>query len=87
MEEEEDAERVRAFLARHPEYVLEHAASVRQGAAAAEAEGGRRAGQRRGGGSEPGVPEEVVSEEGFVATLPHVHGTDGAFAARLRRVR
>ncbi|KAG2442874.1 hypothetical protein HXX76_002953 [Chlamydomonas incerta] len=84
MEAEEDEERVRAFLARHPEYVLEHAASVRQGAAA-ETDGGRKA--RRGGGSEPGVPAEVVSEEGFVATLPHVHGTDGAFAARMRRVK
>jgi len=32
------------------------------------------------------VPDEVVSEAGFLATLPHQHRTDGAFAARLRRV-
>ncbi len=30
------------------------------------------------------VPAEVVQESGFLVTLPHVHGTDGAFAARLR---
>ena len=28
----------------------------------------------------------VVTEAGHVATLPHVHGIDGAFGARLRRV-
>src|SRR5690606_24927102 len=32
------------------------------------------------------VPPEMVTGEGFFATLPHRHGTDGAFAARLRRV-
>ena len=31
------------------------------------------------------VPAKVVQEGGFLVTLPHVHGTDGAFAARLRR--
>lgn len=31
------------------------------------------------------VPDEVVSEDGFLATLPHRHRVDGAFAARLRR--
>ena len=31
------------------------------------------------------VPPEVLSERGFMYTLPHVHGTDGAFAARLRK--
>ena len=31
------------------------------------------------------VPDEMVSEEGFLITLPHQHRTDGAFAARLRR--
>jgi 16S rRNA (cytosine967-C5)-methyltransferase len=31
------------------------------------------------------LPEAVVTEEGFLTTLPHVHGTDGAFAARMRR--
>lgn len=32
-----------------------------------------------------GVPPQCVSPEGFLAMLPHVHRTDGAFAARLRR--
>lgn len=31
------------------------------------------------------VPGEMVTDEGFYAALPHRHGTDGAFAARLRR--
>lgn len=29
---------------------------------------------------------DVLTESGFMATLPHVHDTDGAFGARLRRV-
>ena len=31
------------------------------------------------------LPEQVVSPEGYLATLPHVHGVDGAFAARMIR--
>lgn len=31
------------------------------------------------------VPDDVVSEDNFLTTLPHRHRTDGAFAARLRR--
>lgn len=31
------------------------------------------------------IPADVLTPEGFVATLPHRHGIDGAFAARLRR--
>jgi 16S rRNA (cytosine967-C5)-methyltransferase len=31
------------------------------------------------------VPEDVVSEGGYLTTLPHRNRTDGAFAARLRR--
>jgi 16S rRNA (cytosine967-C5)-methyltransferase len=31
------------------------------------------------------VPEPVVSEHGDVETFTHVHGTDGAYAARMRR--
>lgn len=31
------------------------------------------------------VPTECLSPAGHLAMLPHVHGTDGAFAARLRR--
>jgi 16S rRNA (cytosine967-C5)-methyltransferase len=31
------------------------------------------------------VPDEVVTDDGFLTTLPHRHRTDGAFAVRLRR--
>jgi 16S rRNA (cytosine967-C5)-methyltransferase len=31
------------------------------------------------------LPAEVVSEDGVLLCLPHVHGTDGVFAARLER--
>jgi 16S rRNA (cytosine967-C5)-methyltransferase len=31
------------------------------------------------------IPAECLSEQGMLRMLPHVHGTDGAFAARLRR--
>jgi 16S rRNA (cytosine967-C5)-methyltransferase len=31
------------------------------------------------------LPAEVVSEAGFMSTLPHIHSMDGAFAARLVR--
>jgi 16S rRNA (cytosine967-C5)-methyltransferase len=31
------------------------------------------------------LPAEVVGPEGHLLCLPHVHGTDGAFAARLER--
>jgi 16S rRNA (cytosine967-C5)-methyltransferase len=58
-EPEENAERVEAFLARHPEFALERADGF--------------------------VPAEFVTGEGYFAALPHLHGTDGAFAARLRR--
>ena len=32
------------------------------------------------------LSSEVVTEAGHMATLPHVHGIDGAFGARLRHV-
>ena len=32
------------------------------------------------------LSSEVITEAGHVATLPHMHGIDGAFGARLRRV-
>lgn len=31
------------------------------------------------------LPKEVVTNEGFLQTMPHKHNTDGAFAARLRK--
>ena len=31
------------------------------------------------------LPEDVVDENGFMRVYPHVHGCDGAFAARFRR--
>ncbi|HKA20243.1 MAG TPA: 16S rRNA (cytosine(967)-C(5))-methyltransferase RsmB [Blastocatellia bacterium] len=36
---------------------------------------------------EPGAPADLVTREGFVRTYPHRHGTDGFFAAVLRRKR
>lgn len=59
IEPEENAERVAAFLARHPDFAPERTDGL--------------------------VPADFVTEEGYFAALPHVHGTDGAFAARLRR--
>ncbi len=32
------------------------------------------------------LPDAVVTKEGFARTWPDVHGTDGAFAARLRKI-
>jgi 16S rRNA (cytosine967-C5)-methyltransferase len=31
------------------------------------------------------LPREVVGDDGMMRLLPHIHGTDGAFAARFRR--
>jgi 16S rRNA (cytosine967-C5)-methyltransferase len=31
------------------------------------------------------LPDPVVDEHGFMRVYPHVHGCDGAFAARFRR--
>ena len=31
------------------------------------------------------LPDAVVDEQGFMRVLPHVHGCDGAFAARFRK--
>ena len=31
------------------------------------------------------LPDEVVDEQGFMRVLPHLHGCDGAFAARFRK--
>ena len=35
----------------------------------------------------PGVVPDTVVDHGFLRVLPHLHGVDGAFAARLRRIR
>ncbi len=56
---EENEDRVKAFLDRHPEFTIESAS--------------------------PFVPSEMLTEEGYFATLPQRHGIDGAFAARLRK--
>jgi 16S rRNA (cytosine967-C5)-methyltransferase len=32
------------------------------------------------------MPDEVVDENGFMRVYPHVHGCDGAFGARFRRI-
>ncbi len=34
-----------------------------------------------------GVVPDAVIDKGFLRVLPHAHGVDGAFAARLRRIR
>ena len=31
------------------------------------------------------IPKETVNERGFMELFPHIHKTDGAFAARLVR--
>lgn len=31
------------------------------------------------------IPEEVIYQGKYLGTFPHLHGIDGAFAARLRR--
>ena len=33
----------------------------------------------------PELPKSMISSEGFLQTIPHEHGIDGTFAARLRR--
>ncbi|KXK55889.1 MAG: ribosomal RNA small subunit methyltransferase B [Chlorobi bacterium OLB7] len=59
IERRENQEVVEAFLADHPEFMLEPASEW--------------------------LPAAVVTEDGFMQTLPHRHGLDGMFAARLRR--
>jgi 16S rRNA (cytosine967-C5)-methyltransferase len=59
IEPEENAERVGAFITRHPGFSLDRADGF--------------------------VPDTFVTEEGYFAAFPHRHGTDGAFAARLRK--
>ncbi|NBC18495.1 MAG: 16S rRNA (cytosine(967)-C(5))-methyltransferase RsmB [Bacteroidetes bacterium] len=56
---EENADRIAAFLKRHPDYALESGEGL--------------------------VPDEVLTADGALQTLPHRHHTDGAFAVRLRR--
>jgi 16S rRNA (cytosine967-C5)-methyltransferase len=58
LEPEENAGQVDRFLARHPEFRREPAATF---------------------------PPALLSEEGDLTMLPQRHGTDGAYAARLRR--
>lgn len=78
LEPEECSERIAAFLERHPEFVLSPA---RDGSAAQGAGTGI---DRVYGVLEEGLlPRSVITREGFVATFPHVHGCDGAFAARM----
>jgi 16S rRNA (cytosine967-C5)-methyltransferase len=58
LEPEENVEQVERFLARHPEFRREPAATF---------------------------PPTLLSEDGDLTILPQRHGTDGAYAARLRR--
>jgi len=34
----------------------------------------------------PNIPQSAITPQGFLQTLPHEHGVDGTFAARLRRI-
>ncbi|RKU17420.1 16S rRNA (cytosine(967)-C(5))-methyltransferase RsmB [Candidatus Poribacteria bacterium] len=34
----------------------------------------------------PDIPQSAITSKGFLQTLPHEHGVDGTFAARLRRI-
>jgi 16S rRNA (cytosine967-C5)-methyltransferase len=61
LEPEENDTQIEAFLADHPEFVLEP--------------------------PPPGLVPPSVLDAGRLRVLPHKHGVDGAFAARLRRVR
>lgn len=60
LEPEENDAPVDAFLAEHPDFVLEPPPS--------------------------GTVPDTVLDQGRLRVLPHKHGVDGAFAARLRRV-
>lgn len=77
VEAEECGDRVSAFLARAGPRWSRAPPTV--GTATATA------GSGSGAGGFDVVPASVVTPEGFVSVLPHVHGTDGAFAARLVR--
>jgi 16S rRNA (cytosine967-C5)-methyltransferase len=46
-------------------------------------EGALRAGLAHTGGG--AVPEDVLTRDGDLLTVPHRHGTDGFYAARLAR--
>ncbi len=59
IEPEENEERIRAFLERHDDFVVEDAGRY--------------------------VPRELVTEEGFYASLPFRDGVDGAFGVRMQR--
>ena len=77
LEPEECSERVVAFLERHPEFALSPAGG------GSMAQGTGISGTYGVSVSEGLLPRSVVTREGFVATYPHVHGCDGAFAARM----
>ncbi|KAG1667646.1 hypothetical protein FOA52_004673 [Chlamydomonas sp. UWO 241] len=88
VEAEECGDRVAAFLARAGPRWARVPPAVGTAAAAHTAEatgGGSEGGGGGGSGGFDRVPASVVTPEGYVLVLPHVHGTDGAFAARLVR--
>jgi len=71
LEHEENEEQVEAFLTTHTEFALEPGTTLDASVAAAA------------GGSPAAAP--FVAGDGMLRVLPHEHGLDGAFAARLRR--
>jgi len=70
--EEENEEQVRTFLAAHPEFALDDPRAQLAPMAAPSTAGASTAG-------------DLCTPDGFVRMLPHRHGLDGFFAARLRR--
>ena len=75
IERQENQQQVEAFLQQYPEFSVEPPPPPASSADASSADAS----------SAGGVPPECLDEQGFLRMLPHVHGTDGAFAARLRR--
>ena len=83
VEPEECIERVRAFLLRHPEFQLQDLDS--NTLVSTNPEDTPQPGSE---GIQPGAsafPSSVATADGCFATFPHIHGCDGAFAARMVR--
>ncbi len=76
LEQEENDDVVASFLARHADFVLEDAPA-----------GAVPDAVRDVLAPTPGHPAASAVAGAVLRVLPHAHGADGAFAARLRRVR
>jgi 16S rRNA (cytosine967-C5)-methyltransferase len=78
VEPEECIERVRAFLLRHPEFQLQDLADLSSHPNSSQLKG-------RGKVFSATAHSLVATADGCFATFPHIHGCDGAFAARMIR--